>query len=115
MVTFLVRVGMRMEAAGVKGVCMWPAAVFAFFAGMCGANGIPHFVKGITREYYPCVIGNSPIPNLIAGWASFVLAVLLGYGAYMQGNPLVSSAFLALGVLLMGLFHAAGLAFGRKW
>ncbi|MER8610121.1 hypothetical protein [Mesorhizobium sp. M0435] len=53
------------------------------------------------------------MPNLIAGWASFVVA-LFAYGANFAQYPIVSLVSGAIGVLLMGLFHAAGLAFGQK-
>jgi hypothetical protein len=93
---------------------VWEAVFGAFFAGVFGANGVPHFVRGITGNNYPCVLGNSSIPNLIAGWASFVVAALLAYWSDAASYPLPSFIGGALGVLLMGLFHSAGLAFGRK-
>ena len=92
---------------------MW-AALLAFLAGAFGANGVPHFVSGITKGSYPCVFGNSAIPNLIAGWASFVLATLFAYETDFAHYPIAALVSGAIGVLLMGLFHAAGLAFGRK-
>jgi hypothetical protein len=42
-----------------------------------GGNAIPHFVKRITKENYPTVFGNSPVPNLLAGWAGLVITALL--------------------------------------
>jgi len=47
--------------------------ILGFFAGVFGANGVRHFVEGITKESYPCVFGNSPVPSLIAGWFSSTL------------------------------------------
>ena len=47
--------------------------ILGFFAGVFGANGVRHFVDGITKESYPCVFGNSPVPSLIAGWFSSTL------------------------------------------
>lgn len=91
---------------------MWPIAC-TFLAGLFAANGTPHFVKGITAETYPCVLGNSPTPNLIAGWASFVVASIFGYWSDVPRYPVASLVAGAAGLLLMGLFHAAGLAFGR--
>jgi hypothetical protein len=93
---------------------MWQTAIIAFLAGIFGANGVPHFVRGITKESYPCVLGNSPIPNLIGGWGSFVVAVTILYWANVREYPLSSRVSAALGVLLMGLFHAGGGAFGRR-
>jgi hypothetical protein len=92
---------------------MWGTAIVSFFAGLAGANGVPHFVKGITKEPYPCALGNSPVPNLIAGWAGLVVAALLLYQANLQQYPLVALASGSLGALLIGLFHAWRGAFGR--
>jgi len=36
---------------------MWQSVILGFFAGVFGANAMPHFVKGITKESYPCVFG----------------------------------------------------------
>ena len=71
-------------------------------------------MSGITGGSYPCIFGNSAVPNLMAGWASFIVATLFAYGTNFAQYPIVSLVFGAIGVLLMGLFHAAGLAFGRK-
>ncbi|RWB55074.1 hypothetical protein [Mesorhizobium sp.] len=93
---------------------MWPTALLAFLVGVFGANGVPHFVSGITGGSYPCVFGNSAIPNVIAGWASFVVATLFAYQIDSANHPVVTLVSGFIGALLMGLFHAAGLAFGRK-
>ncbi|MEZ2333601.1 hypothetical protein AB6802_28100 [Mesorhizobium sp. RCC_202] len=100
--------GLRDEAS------MWLTALLAFLAGVFGSNGVPHFVSGITKGSYPCLFGNSAIPNLIAGWTSLVVASLFAYMANFAQYPIISLVSAAIGVLLMGLFHAAGLAFGRK-
>ncbi len=58
---------------------MWQAIVFGFLGGVMGANGYPHFTRGITKRRYPCGLGNGPVPNFVAGWAAFAIggAVLL--------------------------------------
>jgi hypothetical protein len=56
---------------------MWQASVFGFLGGVLGANGFPHFTRGITKRRYPCAFGNGPVPNFVAGWAAFVIAALL--------------------------------------
>jgi hypothetical protein len=91
---------------------VWQTSLLSLLAGAMGANATPHFVKGITKEAYPNVFGGSPVSNLVAGWAGFVLAALLTYWAHPQRYPLWSLAFGAVGVLLMGLFHALGLTVG---
>jgi hypothetical protein len=93
---------------------MWETIVCAFIAGLFAANSVPHFVRGITHERYPCIFGNSSIPNLLAGCASFVIAFGFAYWSNTSQYPLPSFIGSATGILLMGLFHAAGLAFGRK-
>lgn len=82
--------------------------------GILGGNAIPHFLKGITKERYPCVLGNGPVPNFIAGWAGLVLTSFL---VRLALNGRVSDAdFIVgfVGLLLIGLFHSAIGAFGRK-
>ena len=93
---------------------MWQVAICSFLAGVFGANGVPHVVRGITKESYPCLFGNSPIPNVIAGWCSFVLAILLANYADPTAHSALAFSAGAVGALLMGLFQAAGLAFGRR-
>jgi CDP-diglyceride synthetase len=91
---------------------MWPTTLLSLLAGAMGANSTPHFVKGITKETYPNVFGGSPVSNLVGGWVGFVLTALLACWAHPERHPVWSLAFGALGVLLMGLFHALGLAVG---
>jgi hypothetical protein len=86
----------------------------SFFAGVIGGNSIPHFVKGITKEPYPNLLGNTPVVNLVTGWTAFVIAALLGYWADVGSYPVWAFVAGALGVLLIGLFHAGPGAFGRN-
>jgi len=82
--------------------------------GVLGGNAVPHFVKGITKERYPCVLGNGPVPNFVAGWLGFVLTLLL---VRLALNSRVSNLDLIaglVGLFLIGLFHAWIGAFGRK-
>ncbi|MFI6320054.1 hypothetical protein ACIBG8_21135 [Nonomuraea sp. NPDC050556] len=88
-------------------------ALLAFVAGLVGANSVPHFVKGITRERYPTVFGDSPVTNLVAGWAGLVITVFCVHWAHIDRAPWVALATGAIGVLAMGLFHARWGAFGR--
>ncbi len=93
---------------------MWQTILLAFLGGVMGGNAFPHFVRGITRRSYPSVLGNGPIPNLVAGWSGLILAVLLLRRADPAARPAWAFAAAALGVLLIGLFHAGPGAFGRK-
>ena len=93
---------------------MWQTLILSFFMGLMGANGIPHFIKGITKERYPCLLGNAPIPNLIAGWLAFIIACLCAYWSHLKLYPLVAFCSCASGALLIGLFHAGPGAIGKK-
>jgi hypothetical protein len=56
---------------------MWQTVMLSFLAGVMGGNAIPHFVKGITKEPYPNLLGNSPVPNLVAGWSALIITVIV--------------------------------------
>ena len=46
---------------------MWQTTALALLGGVIAGNGLPHFLRGITRHRYPCAFGNGPIPNFVAG------------------------------------------------
>ncbi len=87
--------------------------VLSFLAGVFGGNALPHFVKGIMHESYPNVFGGSPVSNFLAGWFGLVATAGLLYFAHPASHPFASFAAAAVGVLVMGLFHAGHGAFGR--
>ncbi len=93
---------------------MWLTIVFSFLAGLFGGNAIPHFITGITRERYPNVISNSPVINFVTGWAGLVITALLVRWARMGLHPLGAFIAAAVGLLLIGLFHAGPGAFGKR-
>lgn len=93
---------------------MIQTVLLSLIAGVFAANGVPHFVRGITKRTYPSALGYGPVVNLLGGWAMFVLAALLAFAAHMTEHPAAAFVAVALGVLLMGLFHAAVGAFGRR-
>ncbi|MFB9237539.1 hypothetical protein ACFFWC_18610 [Plantactinospora siamensis] len=93
---------------------MWQTLTLSLLVGIVGGNGVPHFIRGITRRCYPCVFGNGPIPNLIAGWAGLVFAGIGTHWVNAARYPWVAFTAGALGVLLIGLFHAGPGAFGSR-
>jgi hypothetical protein len=93
---------------------MWQTVGLSLLAGMLGGNSLPHFIRGITRRRYPSALGNGPVPNLIAGWVGLVIAVLLLQWAHPDRHPTPAFAAIAVGVLVIGLFHAGPGAFGRR-
>lgn len=92
---------------------MWQAIILSFLGGVMGGNAFPHFARGITKRRYPSGLGNGPVTNFVAGWAGLVIAALLFYWAHAGRHPGWSFGAAALGVLLIGLFHAGPGAFGR--
>ena len=91
----------------LKEVALW------FLVGVLGGNAIPHTVKGMTKERYPCALGNGPVPNLIGGWICLVVALVLARSANAGALSHLDLAAGSIGVLMIGLFHAAVGAFGR--
>ncbi|MFK7694915.1 hypothetical protein ACI5FR_19120 [Paenibacillus sp. HJGM_3] len=71
-------------------------------------------MKGITKEPFPTPFGPSAVLNFVAGWGMLVLAALFVHWADVDQHPTGAIVFGGLGVLLMGLFHTAIGAFGRK-
>ena len=88
--------------------------ILSFLAGVWFGNGIPHFVRGITKKSYPSMLGDAPIPNLIAGWAAIATTPLFLYWAHPAEYPVAAWIAGSIGLLAIGLFHAGPGAFGRK-
>jgi hypothetical protein len=87
--------------------------VLAFLAGLFGANAVPHFVKGITKERFPTPFGAGPVVNVVAGWAGLVVAGVLLTLSHPGRNPTWTGVAAAAGCLAIGLFHARIGAFGK--
>ncbi|TCO49246.1 hypothetical protein EV646_103224 [Kribbella antiqua] len=85
---------------------MTQTIVLTFLAGLMGANGIPHFIRGITAREYPNLTGNSATANAIGGWAAFVIAGLLTAAAHVGEHSRAALIAAAAGVLVMAVFHA---------
>ena len=98
----------------------WYAYVAHFAAGAVLANGVPHFVNGISGSRFqspfaspPGVGESSPLVNVIWGMVNFVIgyALIVGVGNFAFGFTLD-----ALMVGIGALVTAVGLAwhFGRR-
>ena len=92
---------------------MWRVIILSFLGGVMAGNAFPHFVRGITKRRYPSRLGNGPVTNVVAGWAGLVVAALLLSWAHVGQHPVWAFGAAAVGVLLIGLFHAGPGAFGR--
>lgn len=93
---------------------MITSIIMSFLAGVWFGNGIPHFVRGITKKSYPSALGNSSVPNLIAGWLAIATTPLFLLWAHPTQYPVASWISAMIGVLAIGLFHAGPGAFGKK-
>jgi hypothetical protein len=82
--------------------------------GILAGNAVPHFIKGITKENYACLLGNGAIPNFIAGWIFLNITGILIYFCNFKEYPLIAFSSCSVGIFLIGLFHAGPGAFGRK-
>lgn len=87
---------------------MWQLYVFSFLAGLFGANGVPHFVKGIIGEEHQTPFGqpSSALVNVVWGWANFVVAMLFLYWAHTYTHRLRAFGLVAIGGLLMSVMLA---------
>lgn len=88
---------------------MWQLYLFSFLAGLFGANGVPHFVKGVMGQKHqtPFGKGSSAVVNALWGWLNFVVASLFLYWANIHTHLLRAFALVAIGGLLMSLFMAS--------
>jgi len=97
----------------------WYAYLAYFFAGVFLANGVPHFVQGISGKKFPtpfasppCVGESSPLLNVVWGLVNFLIGYLLifGVGDFLFGIRM-SAVMAALGAL--GMSMGLALYFGR--
>ena len=87
---------------------MWQLYAFSFFAGVFGANGIPHLVKGVVGEKHQTPFGkpSSAIVNVCWGWINFIIAAILLHLSHAHTHEYTAFAMLTIGGLLMSLFSA---------
>jgi hypothetical protein len=92
----------------------WIAYIVHFIAAAFLANGIPHFVNGVSgrpfRTPFVRMHGgalSSPVTNVVWGWANFLVAFLLfaNIGPLYIGTP-GDTIFVAAGLLVAGVILA---------
>ena len=97
----------------------WYAYLAYFFAGAFLANGVPHFVSGITGKRFqspfaspPGVGESSPLVNVIWGLVNFFIgyALIFGVGEFCLGFTR-DALMVGLGALVAAVFLAG--YFGR--
>jgi hypothetical protein len=90
----------------------WYTYLAHFFAGVLLANGVPHFVNGISGRKFqtpfaspPGVGESSAVVNVFWGLVNFVIGYLLltGIGQFTY-RPSIDSLVVGLGIVVMSLF-----------
>ena len=90
----------------------WHAYLLMFVSGLLLANGVPHFVQGISGERFQSPFGkppgvgeSSPLSNVLWGFLNLLVGgLLLQWIHRLQWpNPLCGWAAVALGVLVAGI------------
>jgi len=97
----------------------WYVYVLQFVAGLFLANGVPHFVQGISGQAFqspfaspPGIGESSPVVNVLWGFLNLVIGFALLFAFAPKGaDVIVEWACVALGVLVMSVFCARH--FGR--
>jgi hypothetical protein len=92
----------------------WYFYVWAFVAGMLLANGVPHFVQGISGSLFPTpfatppgVGDSSPRVNVVWGFFNLLAGALLLYFFWPRnwsGWVVLAAGALVLSVLMAGHF-----------
>ncbi len=92
----------------------WYIFLLQFIAGLFLANGVPHFVQGISGAWFqtpfaspPGVGKSSPVVNVLWGFLNLVIGFALLFEFAPKGADVVLEwVFVGLGALLMALFCA---------
>jgi hypothetical protein len=92
----------------------WYVYLLQFVAGVFLANGIPHFVQGISGHWFqspfaspPGVGESSPVVNVLWGFLNLVIGFALLFNFAPKGaDVLLEWAFVGLGALLIAIFLA---------
>jgi len=98
---------------------LWYAYLAYFFAGVFLANGVPHFMHGISGKRFPSPFASppgvgesSPLVNVVWGMANFVIGYVLIFGVEEFSFGLTPDVLMvALGALITSVMLAR--SFGR--
>ena len=103
-----------MKFAEERSEMPWYAYVLQFVSGLILANGVPHFVQGISGHRFqspfaspPGVGESSAIVNVLWGFANIALGFLVLWSFAPKGADVVAEWIaVGLGVLVAALFLA---------
>jgi len=91
----------------------WYFYIASFFAGIFLANGVPHFVQGVSGNKFPSPFAkppgrglSSPTVNVLWGLFNFLIGyLLLGVGQVSSGN-VPSLLVFFVGVVAISIFSS---------
>jgi hypothetical protein len=97
----------------------WYVYLLQFVAGLLLANGVPHFVQGISGHRFqspfaspPGVGESSPVVNVLWGFANLAVGfAILGFFSPKGSDVILEWAAVGLGALVAAVLLAKG--FGR--
>src|SRR5277367_2897191 len=89
----------------------WHIFLLQFVAGLFLANGVPHFVQGISGHWFqtpfaspPGVGESSPVVNVLWGFLNLVIGFALLFEFAPKGSDVIAEwACVGLGALVMAL------------
>jgi hypothetical protein len=92
----------------------WYVYALQFIAGLFLANGVPHFVQGISGHSFqspfaspPGVGESSPVVNVLWGFLNLAVGFALLFAFAPKGaDVIVEWAFVGLGALVIALYLA---------
>lgn len=87
--------------------------ILYFITGIIGANGIPHYVKGITGKKHKTPFKNptSAPGNILWGTFNFLVAFLI----YLYAKLAVNTPLSIAGISLLGGMLLTGFLLARHW
>jgi hypothetical protein len=92
----------------------WYIYLLQFVAGLFLANGVPHFVQGMSSQWFqtpfaspPGVGESSPVVNVLSGFFNLAVGFALLFAFAPKGaDVIVEWGFVGLGTLLIALYLA---------
>jgi hypothetical protein len=88
----------------------WYNYIACFFAGMFIANTVPHFIHGVSGDYFPTPFANppgkglsSPTINVLWGLFNLLIGYLLFRGGKISSARKWSLLVFFIGIILMSI------------
>lgn len=86
---------------------MITTVLLAYLAGFFAGNGLPYYHLGSTGRTNPTPFVQSATVNVTIGWVAFVIAATCWHYAHIPDHAVLGYAATGVGLLTVGLIHAA--------